>query len=324
MQDDVYTSRVTRGEDASSPDAGKESSAHEPLSNCEDTRAFDKDEKRKLPTTSRHPHGVIISHSKLRKIHRNVVDSNVALFQQSLRRIECVNTIALTLIILVSSRGCDHDMQLVHSLDHLNLIKSLSSKSVEEKKVIVKKWAKKSVYFYEESSDSACLAVDYVIKVKEKVFKGELDSAVAIVQPPGHHAEADKAIIFCLYNNIVIAASHIKKELKVSKIMIVDWDIHHGNGTQKSYWKDNTVLYFSVHRYDSGKFFPGGDVGSHNSIGEGEGKGFTINVPWPHGLYGDADYLVVWEHILLPVAHKFNSDIILISGGFDAGKNLIF
>ncbi|KAI3970829.1 hypothetical protein MKX01_024476 [Papaver californicum] len=128
--------------------------------------------------------------------------------------------------------------------------------------------------------------------VAEKVAKGELDSAVAVVSTPGHHAEPDIARGFCLFYNVAVAASYLlneRPELGIRKILIVDWDVRHGNGTQKVFWKDNRVFFFSVHRYN-GTFYPPGKDGCHSMIGEGLGAGYNA----------------------------FDPDIILISGGFDA------
>ncbi|GAV87962.1 Hist_deacetyl domain-containing protein [Cephalotus follicularis] len=126
---------------------------------------------------------------------------------------------------------------------------------------------------------------------------------------------------FCLYNNVAIAASFLlnqRAELGIKKILIVDWDVHHGNGTQKMFWNDPRVLFFSVHRHEFGSFYPCNDDGFYTMIGEGPGTGYNINVPWENGQCGDADYLAVWDHILVPVANEFDPDIIIVSAGFDA------
>ncbi|GJV50831.1 histone deacetylase 5 [Tanacetum coccineum] len=185
-----------------------------------------------------------------------------------------------------------------------------------------------SIYFNEASSESAYLAAGSVLGVAEKVAKGELNSAFAIVRPPGHHAEKDEAMGFCLYNNVAIATQFLldQKELGINKILIVDWDVHHGNGTQEMFWKDPRVLFFSVHRHEHGTFYPRKNDGSHFMMGEGPGLGYNINVPWENGYFGDAgyvecgdaDYVAAWDHILIPVAKAFKPDIILISAGFDA------
>ncbi|PWA54090.1 Histone deacetylase domain-containing protein [Artemisia annua] len=221
----------------------------------------------------------------------------------------------------------DKNIEAVHSKVHTHLIKTISSKRMAKQR----NWmaaAHDSIYFNEGSSESAYLAAGSVVEVAEKVAKGELNSAFAIVRPPGHHAERDEPMGFCLYNNVAIATQSLldQKELGINKILIVDWDVHHGNGTQKMFWKDPRVLFFSVHRHEHGNFYPRGDDGSRFMIGEGPGLGYNINVPWENGQFGDADYVecgdadyvAAWDHILIPVAKEFKPDIILISAGFDA------
>ncbi|XP_043726209.1 histone deacetylase 5 isoform X1 [Telopea speciosissima] len=223
-------------------------------------------------------------------------------------------------VVLCAKEAEDRYIASVHTQNHINLIRNVSSKDFDSRR---KRIASKlnSIYLNEGSSESAYLAAGSVTEVSERVAKGELSSAVAIVRPPGHHAEPDEAMGFCLYNNVAIAASYIlneRPELGIRKILIVDWDVHHGNGTQKMFWKDPRVLFFSVHRFDFGTFYPAGDDGTYTMVGEGSGAGFNINVPWEHGRCGDADYFAVWDHVLIPVARAFNPDMILISGGFDA------
>ncbi|XP_068318929.1 histone deacetylase 5-like [Pyrus communis] len=126
---------------------------------------------------------------------------------------------------------------------------------------------------------------------------------------------------FFLYNNVAIATSVLlneKPELGINKILIVDWDVHHGNSTQKMFWKDPRVLFFSVHRHEFGSFYPANGDGFYTMIGEGPGAGYNINVPWENGQCGDADYFAVWDHVLVPVAKVFNPDLIMVSAGFDA------
>ncbi|KAD1436644.1 hypothetical protein R6Q59_029043 [Mikania micrantha] len=213
----------------------------------------------------------------------------------------------------------DKYIAAVHTSNHIDLIKTISSKkTASQRNRVAARY--NSIYFNEGSSESAYLAAGSVLEVAEKVAKGELNSAFAIVRPPGHHAEENEPMGFCLYNNVAIAARFLlnQKDLGINKILIVDWDVHHGNGTQKMFWKDPRVLFFSVHRHEYGSFYPTGDDGSHVMIGEGPGAGYNINVPWENGRCGDADYIAVWDHILIPVAKDFNPDIIIISAGFDA------
>ncbi|KAI3953731.1 hypothetical protein MKW98_017555 [Papaver atlanticum] len=223
-------------------------------------------------------------------------------------------------VVMKAKEAEDKHIALVHKKKHIDLIRNVSSQEFDSRR---SKIASKfnSIYLNEGSSKSAYLAAGAVIEVSEKVAKGELDSAVAIVRPPGHHAEPNEAMGFCLFNNVAIAASYLlneRPELGIRKILIVDWDVHHGNGTQKMFYDDPRVLFFSVHRHENGSFYPSGDDGSYTMIGEGLGSGYNINVPWEHARCGDADYFAVWEHVLVPVAKAFNPDMIIISGGFDA------
>ncbi|KAI3766930.1 hypothetical protein L2E82_17009 [Cichorium intybus] len=222
-------------------------------------------------------------------------------------------------VVFEAKEAEDKYIAAVHTNNHINLIKTISSKKfASQRHRMAAKY--NSIYFNEGSSESAYLAAGSVLEAAEKVAKGELNSAFAIVRPPGHHAEEDGPMGFCLFNNIAIATSFLlnQKELGINKILIVDWDVHHGNGTQNTFWKDSQVLFFSVHRHEYGTFYPCTDDGSYGMKGEGEGEGYNINVPWENGRCGDADYIAVWDHILIPVAREFKPDIILISAGFDA------
>ncbi|KAI9173642.1 hypothetical protein LWI28_004304 [Acer negundo] len=223
-------------------------------------------------------------------------------------------------VVLNAKEAEDKYILSVHTENHVNLIRNISSKKYDSRR---NKIASKfnSIYFNEGSSESAYLAAGSVLELAERVAKGELNSAFAVVRPPGHHAEQDEAMGFCLYNNVAIAASFLlneKPELGIKKILIVDWDVHHGNSTQKMFWKDSRVLFFSVHRHEFGTFYPANDDGFYTMIGEGPGAGYNINVPWENGRCGDADYLAVWDHILVHVAKEFDPDMIIISAGFDA------
>ncbi|GAA0149502.1 histone modifying enzyme [Lithospermum erythrorhizon] len=217
----------------------------------------------------------------------------------------------------------DKHAALVHSKKHIELVKGISSKKFDSRRnSIAMKF--NSIYFNKGSTEAAYLAAGSVIEVAERVAEGDLDSAFAVVRPPGHHAEVDQPMGFCLFNNVAIATNFILNEradLGIKKILIVDWDVHHGNGTQKMFYKDPRVLFFSVHRHEYGSFYPAGDDGSYIMVGEGPGAGYNINVPWQNGRCGDADYLAVWEHVLIPVAKEFNPDLIFVSAGFDAAIN---
>ncbi|XP_047064907.1 histone deacetylase 5-like [Lolium rigidum] len=222
--------------------------------------------------------------------------------------------------VLEAKEANESHIASVHTQDHIKLMRDISSKEYDSSRDDIAKGFN-SIYFNEGSSESAFLAAGSVIEVSEKVAAGELNSAIALVRPPGHHAEHDAAMGFCLFNNVAVAANYLLNErpdLCIKKILIVDWDVHHGNGTQKMFYDDPRVLFFSVHRFDFGSFYPSQGDASHCFIGEGAGQGYNINVPWEHGKCGDADYVAVWDHILLPIAEAFDPDIILVSAGFDA------
>jgi len=156
---------------------------------------------------------------------------------------------------------------------------------------------------------AALLAAGGMIRAVDLAAEGE--NAFALVRPPGHHARPDRGMGFCLFNNIAIGARHARK-IGYERVLVVDWDVHHGNGTQHVFYDDPSVFYFSVHQYPH---YPG--TGSSDETGVGEGQGYTLNVPLPAGS-GDAEYADVFEKILVPAAIGFDPDIVLVSAGFDA------
>lgn len=161
------------------------------------------------------------------------------------------------------------------------------------------------------SWEAACYAVGGVFTALDAVADGRVANALVLVRPPGHHAERDHAMGFCLFNNVALGAYYARNRLNWPKIAIVDWDLHHGNGTQHSFYRENWVLYCSTHQYP---YYPGS--GASSETGEGEGKGFTLNVPMKAGV-GDAEYLSVFNEILAPAIKAFSPDVILVSAGFD-------
>jgi acetoin utilization deacetylase AcuC-like enzyme len=161
----------------------------------------------------------------------------------------------------------------------------------------------------------ARLAAGAAIDLVRAVVTGRAQAGFAAVRPPGHHAEADRAMGFCLLNNVAIAARAAQAELGVERVLIVDWDVHHGNGTQHSFEADPSVLYFSTHQFPH---YPGS--GRFDEIGVGRGEGATVNVPMPADC-GDEEYLAVFERVLAPVARAFAPHLIIVSAGFDAHRD---
>jgi acetoin utilization deacetylase AcuC-like enzyme len=166
-----------------------------------------------------------------------------------------------------------------------------------------------------KSYEAACMAVGGFLELCDALFAGKVDNGFALVRPPGHHAERGKAMGFCIFNNIAVGARYLVKKHGLKKVLIVDWDLHHGNGTQHSFYGDSEVLYLSTHQFP---YYPG--TGWYDELGSGKGKGYTVNVPLSHGM-GDADYAHVFEEIVLPVARKWKPEIILVSAGFDIHRS---
>jgi acetoin utilization deacetylase AcuC-like enzyme len=158
---------------------------------------------------------------------------------------------------------------------------------------------------------TATLAAGGVLTAVEAVIDGDVDNAFALVRPPGHHARPDTAMGFCFFNNVAIAAKWLVEKRGLSRVLVLDWDVHHGNGTQEMFYESPHVLYMSTHQYP---FYPG--TGYFDEIGTGDGAGFTVNAPMPATL-GDPDYLAVFDSLLLPIARQFKPEFVLISAGFD-------
>lgn len=165
------------------------------------------------------------------------------------------------------------------------------------------------------SYDAACLAAGAAVHAVKQTVEGEIDNAFCLVRPPGHHAEHDRAMGFCIFNNVAVAAHYAISELGLGHVLIVDWDLHHGNGTQNAFYDTDKVLYFSTHQ---SPYYPG--TGSKHELGRGRGEGYTINVPLPAGLE-DFSYCTIFNQLLAPIARQFKPDMIILSAGFDTHIN---
>ncbi|MCB2182733.1 MAG: histone deacetylase [Desulfobulbaceae bacterium] len=166
------------------------------------------------------------------------------------------------------------------------------------------------------SIDAAMSAAGNAIAAVEQVVKGASQSAFALVRPPGHHADPVRARGFCLFNNVSVAAAHAQAKLGCKRVLIVDWDVHHGNGTQNIFWADPDVLFFDTHC--AAPFYPGS--GYLEEVGAGLGEGYTVNVPLPETA-GDVAFEMAFRDILVPAAEYFEPDLVLVSAGFDPHHN---
>ncbi|MBI5503389.1 MAG: histone deacetylase [Deltaproteobacteria bacterium] len=165
------------------------------------------------------------------------------------------------------------------------------------------------------SFEAARLAAGGAIELAQAIAAGEVENGFAAVRPPGHHAEASGPMGFCLFNNVAVVARDLLARGSAHRVLIVDWDVHHGNGTQHSFYQDDRVMYASTHQYP---FYPG--TGAAHEVGKGAGAGFTMNLPMPAGA-GDGEYYAAFREVLVPVARRFDPDFVLVSAGFDAHRD---
>lgn len=209
------------------------------------------------------------------------------------------------IIELVNPRAAiREELEMLHSPKYIDLIASTAGKPHYRLDMDTSTSAK--------SYEAALFAAGGLLELIRAVMEGRLKNGFALVRPPGHHAERDRAMGFCLFNNVAIGAHYAIKNFSLEKILIADWDVHHGNGTQNAFYEDPRVLYFSTHRY--GFFYPG--TGGPTECGKGKGEGFNVNVPFSTGA-GDADYGNIFEKILKPIALEYQPQLVLVSAGFD-------
>ncbi|KAF9033243.1 histone deacetylase complex protein [Hymenopellis radicata] len=215
-----------------------------------------------------------------------------------------------------------HEALLVHNEDHWNKVNALQD--ITEQQVVDSEayYEQLSLYVMVGTTRAARLSCGGVIEACMAVAspQSRLKRCIAIVRPPGHHAEPDEHMGFCFFNNVAVAARVVLQTTPIKRILILDWDVHHGNGTQRAFYDDPNVLYISIHRYEDGQFYPPGDFGSMESCGKDNGLGFSVNIPWPEAGMHDGDYLYAFQNIVMPIATEFAPELIIISAGFDAAR----
>ncbi|CAE7214613.1 Hdac6 [Symbiodinium sp. CCMP2592] len=221
---------------------------------------------------------------------------------------------------LDARKATKEELELKHTPEHVDAMFQIANMSEKETVELSQKYD--SIFLCPDSLEAAMLAAGSVLSATEEVCAGKVQSAVCVVRPPGHHAESDAARGFCLFGNVGLAAAMARQRGLSSKTLIVDFDVHHGNGTHRMFEEDESVLFCSVHRYDRGKYYPTGPLGNFTSHGVGEGEGYTVNVPWEVEKSktppGDAEFLYAFDRLFLPIAEAFAPDLVLISAGFDA------
>lgn len=216
----------------------------------------------------------------------------------------------------------------VHTAGHYDWVENLSRMSTRDLRALSMQLdqGRASLYVGGMSYEAALLSAGGCIETCKNVAAGRVKNAFAVIRPPGHHAEYDSAMGFCLFNNVPIGAKVCQNEYPETcrKVFILDWDVHHGNGVQNMFYDDPNILYISLHVYANGDFYPGkpdnpmipdGDL---DKVGYGAAKGKNVNIAWPSQGMGDGEYLAAFQKIVMPIAQEFNPDLVIISAGFDA------
>ncbi|GIW07786.1 MAG: histone deacetylase [Dehalococcoidia bacterium] len=208
------------------------------------------------------------------------------------------------LVPLAYRPATDEELTLAHRPQHVARIRQIADRGGA--------WVDGDTIVTDASFDVAIHAAGAASRAVEAVLRGEQPTALAIVRPPGHHATPDRAMGFCLFNNAAIAALIARHRFGIERTLLIDFDVHHGNGTQDIFYQDPAVFYFSVHQWP---LFPG--TGQVDEIGEGAGRGTTANVPLPPNC-GDDIYRAVFDEVLIPLARRYQPQLVLVSAGYDA------
>ncbi|MCD5390524.1 histone deacetylase [candidate division NPL-UPA2 bacterium] len=253
--------------------------------------------------------------------HPDYLKHNLRVHPENAKRLTCImralekEKIKEYLVNIPPRRATLEEIESVHQTDYINEVDSLCREGGGHLDA--------DTYTSASSFQVALLAAGGVLAAVQAVIEGRVENALALVRPPGHHAEPGRGMGFCIFNNAAIAARYAQQEHGLKRVLIIDWDIHHGNGTQNVFYDDPSVLYVSFHQ---SPHYPG--TGSTEEKGEGQGKGYNMNFPLPPGS-GGQDYLNIFHKTLIPKALEFNPEIVLISAGFDghredplAGMNL--
>ena len=217
------------------------------------------------------------------------------------------NSGVLDALVRVPAReATGEELQLVHPAQHVETIRAASARGGLE-------WVGPEARVSAGTWTAAVLAAGGLLEAVDRVVAGELDNAFVCCRPPGHHASAEQAMGFCLFNSVAVAARYLQSRHGLRRIAIVDWDVHHGNGTQEIFYDDPSVLFVSLHQDD---LYPKG-LGALAQRGTGDGEGTTVNVPLPPGT-GDDGYRYAFERVVAPALERFRPDFILVSAGQDA------
>ncbi|KAJ4550531.1 Histone deacetylase hda1 [Exophiala dermatitidis] len=230
---------------------------------------------------------------------------------------DCPPMVEVPLKRIEAREATREECLLVHTPEHYDFVKSTADMSDDKLIDLSEDPEMDSIYFNALSFFSSKLSAGAAIETCRAVVSREVKNAIAVIRPPGHHAEVDRTMGFCLFNNVSIASKVCQNDFGEGcrKILIVDWDVHHGNGCQKAFYDNPNVLYISLHVHMNGMFYPSGNEGDMYHCGAGAGLGKNVNIPWPTKGMGDGDYMYAFQHVVMPIATEFDPDFVV---GFDA------
>ncbi|TIB63366.1 hypothetical protein E3P77_03550 [Wallemia ichthyophaga] len=253
--------------------------------------------------------------------------ARITRIHQSLSNAKCISR-----MLRIGSRKVTRaEVTLVHSPEYWDRVNLLAYIPEIELRAMASLHERMSVYVNPMTSYAALLSAGSLLELTKAVCDERIRNGFAIIRPPGHHAEPEQMMGFSFFNNASIAARWAQKNYpnSIKKVLILDWDVHHGNGTQRAFYDDPSVLYVSLHRYENGTFYPGSDFGGMSMTGSGAGEGYSVNIPWPHAGMGDSEYLQAFNQVVMPISQEFAPDLVIVSAGYDAaindplGENLI-
>uniref|UniRef100_A0A671E3C9 Histone deacetylase 10 n=2 Tax=Rhinolophus ferrumequinum TaxID=59479 RepID=A0A671E3C9_RHIFE len=203
---------------------------------------------------------------------------------------------------LAAREASEAELGLVHSPEYVALLRGTQALGTRELQALSRQYD--AIYFHPSTFHCARLAAGAGLQLVDAVLTGAVHNGFALVRPPGHHSQRAAANGFCVFNNVALAAKHAQEKHGLHRILIVDWDVHHGQGIQYTFEDDPSILYFSWHRYEHGRFWPYLRESNADTVGQGQGRGFTVNLPWNQVGMGNADYVAAFLHVLLPVAFE--------------------
>ena len=219
--------------------------------------------------------------------------------------------------VLQSRLASKAEITTKHSDKQYDFILSLANKTEEELEKLEEDL--ESIYLHRNVTESALLAAGCTLELVEHVLNGNLLNGAAVIRPPGHHAIENCSMGFCHFNNVALAAMMAIEKFHLSRILILDWDVHYGNATHQMFVDDPRVLYFSLHRFDHNQFWPLLPEANFDKVGKGKGLGFNVHVAWNKSKIQSSSYLYAFDNLLLPMLKAYNPELVLVSAGFDSG-----